>query len=677
MERELSSMQDFVVDPVRSRTKLRGKKSGSFRNKKFPDRIERLRERQAASSKLPEQRIDLNRIQAWWMECQNHHGGCCTERYSEALSQHVDSLIFVDVQSECLVERPSSTPFVALSYVWGSAPMIKTRRSNYALLTQARALSHNINGVALPQTIRDAIYLLRSLGKRYLWVDCLSLFQDATAEEMDNSLRAMAHIYTSAEFTIVAAGGSHADHGLPGIGGPSRERVLSEQHVKHREGYPWSSYWSSRGWTFQESVFARRLLVFNSIVSWVCGRCVWLEKDPSALFLDRPDKWPSERPHLGIPTGLMSLLPPYPVLGRWGMLVENYARRALTYENDFKRAFAGATDVMSSTFPGGIFNGMPIFFLDIALLWRPRSTVSRRHGEPSWSWVGWKGGVDCLRSWCLFYPDVYGKSGHPSDWVAFATLKPLANYRIVQLDDEKTFDLPALNQFYQYQALQHDMRASLPAGWKREAHPEGDFYTHDSRPDEESRYSYPLPIATALSRDNELDTSSTLVCTAPVAKIDRGDIERTTPESPATVTLLLKGSTIGMVTIDDPENEKLTLRLFIANSPQPCRSKCEHVPMCTRWTDRTHCVLVAISEAVVPDRSNTALYHGALPLRHPGRGKVGIDIDASVGNGKKISFYNVLWIEWKDEVAYRRGVGAVDKEAWDSLQAEVRTFRLG
>ena len=157
--------------------------------------------------------------------------------------------------------------------------------SNFERLKQPVALVEEIDGVHLPRSIRDAMYLVRALGELFLWVDCLSLFQDETTERMDKSLQAMACIYASADFTIVAAGGADADSGLPGIGGPSEERTPSSiirrcvggrRHFR-REGYPWASRWVQRGWTYQESLFARRWLVLDTLASWVCGRCVWLE----------------------------------------------------------------------------------------------------------------------------------------------------------------------------------------------------------------------------------------------------------------------------------------------------------------------------------------------------------------------------------------------------------------
>jgi len=40
-------------------------------------------------------------------------------------------------------------------------------------------------------------------------------------------------------------------------------------------------------------------------------------------------------------------------------------------------------------------------------------------------------------------------------------------------------------------------------------------------------------------------------------------------------------------------------------------------------------------------------------------------------------FYNVMWIGWDDDVAYRKGLGKVGKEAWSSLQPALTSFKLG
>ncbi|KAI4954356.1 hypothetical protein J4E91_002069 [Alternaria rosae] len=377
----------------------------------------------------------------------------------EALAQRLDHLKLVDVISGSLAIIPTSSPisYVALSYVWGDVPMFKAKSSNIKSLLQPGALYDKDNGMILPDTVRDAIYLVEALGERYLWVDCLSIVQDADAEDIDHTLRAMAHIYASADFTIVAADGNDARHGLRGVGGASTKRVASLTSCSHlQSAYPDDSKWASRGWTFQESLFSRRLLIVGATVSWMCGRREWQEGVDVIKFTEGVQDlenvhWTVERPHLGVPMGMMSLIPKVASLGRWGMLVENFSSRELTYEKDTRAAFAGATEIMGATFPDGLLHGLPTFFFDITLLWLPQSYPLRREGEPSWSWTGWKDGViDCLSAWYPFYATIFRNSDDASDWVPIATLKSVAKYRIANAADG---DDVVFNGFYQYQAF--------------------------------------------------------------------------------------------------------------------------------------------------------------------------------------------------------------------------------
>jgi hypothetical protein len=65
---------------------------------------------------------------------------------------------------------PSLTPYVALSYVWGSVKVLKAFKSNVEDLKRPGALAKD--DIGIPDTIRDAMHLVKSLGERYLWVDC-------------------------------------------------------------------------------------------------------------------------------------------------------------------------------------------------------------------------------------------------------------------------------------------------------------------------------------------------------------------------------------------------------------------------------------------------------------------------------------------------------------------------
>jgi hypothetical protein len=121
------------------------------------------------SRRRPE-RIEIFQIRNWRKLCHSTHGNCCTKRYSDLLSSRLNTLTFVDVHAAALITLPSLTPYVALSYVWGSVKVLKAFKSNVEDLKRPGALAKD--DIGIPDTIRDAMHLVKSLGERYLWVDC-------------------------------------------------------------------------------------------------------------------------------------------------------------------------------------------------------------------------------------------------------------------------------------------------------------------------------------------------------------------------------------------------------------------------------------------------------------------------------------------------------------------------
>ncbi len=155
----------------------------------------------------------------------------------------------------------------------------------------------------IPKTIRDAIILCQSVGRRYLWIDALCIIQD-DVEEMENEINHMNDVYANADFTIVACGGEDSWAELPGVS----ERVV-RQKIGKITGRPVAtslpsfeesmggSTWSSRAWTLQEEFFSRRLLYFTPIqVLFHCREAEWREDRCLEASLDRdvrsenPDK---------------------------------------------------------------------------------------------------------------------------------------------------------------------------------------------------------------------------------------------------------------------------------------------------------------------------------------------------------------------------------------------------
>ncbi|KAK4188289.1 heterokaryon incompatibility protein-domain-containing protein [Podospora australis] len=125
---------------------------------------------------------------------------------SRAISQMIAQCFHVlmgNCDDMCLVSTAEGYEYLALSYVWGHAKMLKTTKSNFAALTKKDALRR----LSVPATIRDSIDLVCLLGLRYLWVDCLCIIQDDQSSLVPQ-LRKMASIYENAVLTIAAAYGS-------------------------------------------------------------------------------------------------------------------------------------------------------------------------------------------------------------------------------------------------------------------------------------------------------------------------------------------------------------------------------------------------------------------------------------------------------------------------------------
>jgi hypothetical protein len=43
----------------------------------------------------------------------------------------------------------------------------------------------------------------------------------------------------------------------------------------------------------------------------------------------------------------------------------------------------------------------------------------------------------------------------------------------------------------------------------------------------------------------------------------------------------------------------------------------------------------------------------------------------------RYEYYNIMWITWKDGIAYRKAIGKIATPAWDSLSPQLRFFDLG
>ena len=334
--------------------------------------------------------------------CSTRHLVCKPNRPDGAWSEPILGFtipgLLIDCIQENLVMSKPGDQYITLSYVWGS------RRDPGNDTSHAFSLSN------APLTIRDAVQVVRNLGRRFLWVDRYCIDQ---TDESSKSLMIghMDDIYERSEVTIVALHGQDDEGGLPGVSAVSR---IPQQYYESRKGSLISSCppirtlieksrWNTRAWTYQEARLSRRCLFFSEHqVYFVCNQCTWSEAVPFEPSRNHLTRLLNSQRLDAVLFGSNSSV----ATGYFYDRLE-YSKRSLSFEKDILDGFRGI--LQRSSFI--TFWGLPISLqnsgvdpnvgLALGLLWmrRPgwatpphiqtasRKRSSRRLGFPTWSWT--------------------------------------------------------------------------------------------------------------------------------------------------------------------------------------------------------------------------------------------------------------------------------------------------
>ena len=290
----------------------------------------------------------------------------------------------IDTCNLCVVDLPvkSLQSYVALSYTWGGATGAKElqlERSNCHELYERGCLK-KLCGI--PELILDAINFCASMGERYLWVDRLCIVQDDLESKM-HQINAMDRIYYMASFTLIAA--VPLGVGLPGVAGrPRKSPVLNYSrrfHPKFRfvadnfMSAVLSSFWNTRGWTYQERILSRRAIYITEWQAyWICNRHSSQEEIGEIMASYNP--WDLHK------------------FSMYAVTVAEYTSRNLTFESDILNAFAGIGSQFTKKMGKPLLHGLPERYFSKALLWEQAKDVQKREDTlsiPTWSWAAWRG----------------------------------------------------------------------------------------------------------------------------------------------------------------------------------------------------------------------------------------------------------------------------------------------
>lgn len=200
--------------------------------------------------------------------------------------------------------------YAALSYCWGNVkPAIMTTKANLDSHQQSIKFS------ALPQCLRDAVTVARSLEIRYLWIDALCIIQ-GDGDDWARESGTMWQLFQNAYVTIAAAASESFDEGfltprpfeafdmnissalnpqavgkigLSTISDPDGWKARQVQHQLSADLR--TCKWDTRGWVWQEQKLSKRLLVFGKhMLHFKCDHCMRSQNENDMHYAERPSE---------------------------------------------------------------------------------------------------------------------------------------------------------------------------------------------------------------------------------------------------------------------------------------------------------------------------------------------------------------------------------------------------
>lgn len=317
----------------------------------------------------------VSSMQKWVEDCDHEE---CIDIGRPHNAQRLIRLI--DTKRMCIVTAPlpRGLQYVALSYLWGGYLETHLSTDNIHDLTMPNGLVDE----PLPRTVREAINFCQRASYRYLWVDVLCIVQNDMNDWQYQAL-STGEVFIHAHITIVAACGSHSNSGIfyMDLGDEIYKKPNASRFRKVMSG----TAWDGRGWTFQEKILSRRLLIFTTTGPYfLCARRLYSPGGSMAITPESVDRPLS----LGrVECGRQ--------LDKFLEIVQGFSTRQFAMERDITFAMHAITSPLGSMMDGKqntFLWGIPTCVLDELLCWRVEwhDPDARRPRFPSWSWYAWK-----------------------------------------------------------------------------------------------------------------------------------------------------------------------------------------------------------------------------------------------------------------------------------------------
>ncbi|TVY38125.1 Dehydrogenase [Lachnellula subtilissima] len=325
---------------------------------------------------------DLSQLELakkWLDACLETHESCKSTEDSQLPTRLIDvgSTPIRLVQSSDLTTKPR---YATLSHCWGTQNFHKLQQGNLEEFMSAIPEEH------LTKTFQDAIYITRSLGLRYLWIDSLCIIQLCDMDWRSESAL-MSSIYGGSTITIAAAGATDGTKGCflkpPGF--------IGKVHIELTTGEMWDiapsafhrsvvkSHLAGRAWALQERLLSPRTLHFSKTeLFWECRHCDASESFPEGLpKFEHQHMFHRERK---------------PISEIWHTIVILYTGAQLTFAKDKMIAISGIAQKAFEENGDQYLAGLWRKDMETQLLWCQQSPGRRllsgsEYRAPSWSWA--------------------------------------------------------------------------------------------------------------------------------------------------------------------------------------------------------------------------------------------------------------------------------------------------
>jgi len=384
-------------------------------------------------------RAVLGLAKAWYQDCLESHPACKalgdfeepraqwnpTRLLNIGTSLHKDELRLVESSS-----MAGPVQYTALSHCWGKNHHLRLLESNM-IEFMAR-----VDPGTLSKTFSNAIEVTRLLGIKYIWIDSICIIQDSRQDWEAESAQ-MGRVYRHSECCIAATA---APDGSFGCFVERDPRTIEPLKVPRAQPFKIEKFQDSsesqqtgpgyyevvnrdlwldeieggaltyRGWAFQERILSQRILHFGkSQIFWECRQRNACESYPAGLPVYMSMPWReelvprTERPGRG-PAYLApddEQTPRAHAYKFWQNILESYAPRLLTMEDDKLPAVSGVAKYVQQAAKDQYFAGLWGSNMARDLLWRleNRRAPPADWRAPTWSWASRNGGLNLWRNY--------------------------------------------------------------------------------------------------------------------------------------------------------------------------------------------------------------------------------------------------------------------------------------